>query len=62
MFDFALEQLSLVGREIVQAIDTSVDVGFTVGQFVRLAGDEDVAARVEALESILKSRPKEVTA
>ena len=40
MFDFALQEFYVVGREIEQAIDAGVEVGFGVGEFVGLACDE----------------------
>ncbi len=39
MFDFALQEFDFVRREVEQAIDAGVEVGFGVGEFVRLAGD-----------------------
>lgn len=39
MFDFALQEFDFVGREVEQAIDAGVEVGFGVGKFVGLAGD-----------------------
>ena len=39
MFDFTLQEFDFVGREIEQAIDAGVEVGFGVGDLAGLACD-----------------------